>query len=123
MKITKQRKQEETNQIPTDALRNLEALRSKAFLQRLNGGNIGLECQSQDIVVNGGVKQGARNYHSPSTGTSKCRYSHSRVVSISIVLKVHKSLWEYEHVPSLKVLSEELIGSVHKPYLKGTASN
>ena len=53
----------------------------------------------------------------PALPLPKVDIAQGRLLCISIVFEMHESLWEHKHVPS-----EELVGCVHKPHLKGTMS-
>ncbi|GLU19165.1 hypothetical protein SLE2022_354290 [Rubroshorea leprosula] len=93
----------------------------KSSLKSLDGGNIGLEWFSQDVIVNARPKQDDRNRHNPCICTPKSRNRrHCQLPCVCIVLEVHQSLGKYKHVPCLQRLVEKLVSRVQKPNLQGT---
>jgi len=97
-------------------------LQFKPWLQGLpylmGSGNISFEGLGKDHTINSIGKDWGRNRDGSSICTTKWRDRDGRVLDVSIVLKMNKSLREHESVANSKRLSEKSVCGVNKTNLK-----
>ncbi|KAK4408430.1 hypothetical protein Sango_0424000 [Sesamum angolense] len=88
------------------------------LLQLLNSSNVSLERQSQDTIINAGVEQSVGQRYSSCISTSKARDRHSRILGVSIVLKVHQPFREHKYVSLLERLRVKRVFGVDESHLQ-----